>query len=63
MHTALGIGMAACLLLGPMGGRADEGLKNPDFEEGDVGAAPTGWTLTTKGGTATVSASLPSSRS
>jgi hypothetical protein len=59
MHTALGIGMAACLLLEPAVARADESLKNPDFEEGDVGAAPAGWTLNTKGGTATVSADNP----
>ena len=39
MHTALGIGMAAFLLLGSSIGRADDGLRNPDFEEGDVGGA------------------------
>src|SRR5262245_10432086 len=59
MRTSLGITMAACLLLGPAGSRADDGLMNPDFEEGDVGAAPAGWTLTTKGGTATVSDDNP----
>jgi hypothetical protein len=59
MRTTLGIVMASCLLLGPAGGRADEGLKNPDFEEGDVGAAPAGWTLTTQGGTATITADNP----
>ena len=59
MHIGLGIGMAACLLLGQAGGRDESGLKNPDFEEGDVGAAPAGWTLTTKGGTATISADNP----
>ncbi len=59
MRTALGITMAACLILGPAVGRADEGLKNPDFEEGNVGAAPAGWTLTTPGGTATVSDKNP----
>jgi hypothetical protein len=52
MRTALGIVMAWCRLLGPAGGRADEGLKDPAFEEGDVGAAPAGWTLTTTGVTA-----------
>src|SRR5262245_30250142 len=59
MRTSLGITMAACLLLGPAGSRADDGLMNPDFEEGDVGAAPAGWTLTTKGGTATISDDNP----
>ncbi len=59
MHIALGIGMVSCLLLGSAGGRDDSGLKNADFEEGDVGAAPAGWMLTTKGGTATVSADNP----
>jgi hypothetical protein len=49
----LDVGMAACLLLGTAGSRGDEGLKNPDFEEGDVGSSPAGWTLTTKGGTTT----------
>ena len=42
MRTMLGIGMAACLLLGTAGGRVDEGLKIPDFEEGDVGSSPAG---------------------
>ena len=55
MRSAHGIGVAAVLLLVSTAARADEGLKNPDFEEGDVGAAPAGWTLTTQGGTATVS--------
>lgn len=61
MHTTLRIGMAACLLLvlGPAVGRAGEGLRNPDFEEGDVGASPVGWTVTTKGGTAAISDDNP----
>ena len=59
MHIGLGIGMAACLLLGQARGRDESGLKNPDFEEGDVGAAPAGWMLTTKGGMATISADNP----
>jgi C-terminal processing protease CtpA/Prc len=59
MHRSLHIAMAAFLLLGPMHVRADEGLKNPDFEQGAVGAAPPGWRLTTRGGTATISDDNP----
>ena len=59
MHIVLGIAMAACLLIGTAGGGDDAGLKNPDFEEGDVGAAPAGWALTTKGATVTISAENP----
>ena len=59
MRSAHGIGVAAVLLLVSTAARADEGLKNPDFEEGNVGAAPAGWALTTPGGTATVSAENP----
>jgi C-terminal processing protease CtpA/Prc len=59
MHAALGIGMAAYLLVWPLGGTADQGLKNPDFEEGAVGAAPAGWTLTSHAGMATVSDDNP----
>ena len=59
MDIMLSIGMAVGLLLGPAGGGDDSGLKNPDFEDGDVGAAPAGWVLTTTGGKATVSADNP----
>ena len=59
MRSAHGIGVAAVLLLVSTAGRADEGLKNPDFEEGNVAAVPAGWALTTPGGTVTVSAENP----
>ena len=59
MHIALSIAMAAYLLLGSAGARDDTGLKNPDFEDGEVGAAPAGWILTTKGGKASISAENP----
>jgi Peptidase family S41 len=36
MYTALRVGIAACLLSGPAGGRADEGLTNGDFVAGWV---------------------------
>ncbi len=55
----LSIAMAAYLLLGSAGARDDTGLKNADFEEGEVGVAPAGWILTTKGGKASNSAENP----